>query len=109
MTRDRVDDDNFPLTQDFLAQMLGVRRRSVGLAGATLQRAGPIKYSRGRITILNRRGLEEISCECYAFVQAQFENALNGRNRTESTRCSPSEAETRLSAWRFVGDVSSGH
>ena len=81
MTRDRVDSDDFPLTQEFLASMLGVRRPSVSLVGATLQRAGLIKYSRGRITILDRRGLEEASCECYAFVQDQFEKALDGRKR----------------------------
>ena len=79
MTRDRVDSDDFPLTQEFLAQMLGVRRPTVSLAGAVLQRAGLIRYSRGRITILDRPGLEEASCECYAFVQKQFDKALNGR------------------------------
>lgn len=81
MTHDRVDSDDFPLTQDFLAQMLGVRRPSVSLAGTTLQRAGLIKYSRGRITVLDRRGLEEASCECYAFVTDQFNKALNGGRR----------------------------
>jgi len=81
LTHDRVGADEFQLTQDFLAQMLGVRRPSVSLAGATLQRAGFIKYSRGRITILDRQGIEDASCECYAFVQEQFENALNGRQR----------------------------
>lgn len=75
-TRDRVDSDDFPLTQEFLAQMLGVRRPSVSLAGATLQRAGLIRYSRGRITIVDRPGLEDVSCECYAFVRDQFDKAL---------------------------------
>jgi CRP-like cAMP-binding protein len=81
MTRDRVDSDDFPLTQEFIAQMLGVRRPTVSLAGATLQRAGLIKYSRGRIMILDRPGLEEASCECYAFVHQQFELALDGKKR----------------------------
>ena len=81
MTRDRVDSDDFPLTQEFLAQMLGVRRPSVSLTGATLQRAGFIKYSRGRITILDRPAIEEASCECFAFVQRQFDKALDGRKR----------------------------
>jgi CRP-like cAMP-binding protein len=81
MTRDRVDSDDFPLTQEFIAQMLGVRRPTVSLAGATLQRAGLIKYSRGRITILDRPGLEEASCECYALVHRQFELALDGKKR----------------------------
>jgi CRP-like cAMP-binding protein len=78
MTRDRVDSDTFPLTQEFLATMVGVRRPSISLAGTSLQRAGLIKYSRGRITILDRPALEASSCECYAFVQKQFELALGG-------------------------------
>jgi CRP-like cAMP-binding protein len=81
MTRDRVDSDDFPLTQEFLAQMVGVRRPTVSLAGAILQRAGLIKYSRGRITVIDRAGLEEMSCECYAFVRDQFDKALDGRGR----------------------------
>jgi CRP-like cAMP-binding protein len=79
MTHDRVDEDDFPLTQEFLAQMLGVRRPSVSQTGIALQQAGLIRYSRGRITVLDRRGLEDRSCECYAFVQEQFEKALSGR------------------------------
>jgi CRP-like cAMP-binding protein len=72
MTRDRVDADDFPLTQEFLALMLGVRRPTVSGAGSTLQSAGLIKYSRGRITIVDRSGLEEASCECYARMKALF-------------------------------------
>ena len=81
MTRDRVDSDTFPLTQEFLAMMLGVRRPSVSVIGAMLQQAGFIQYRRGRMTILNRSGLKEASCECYAFVQAEFERALDGGGR----------------------------
>jgi CRP-like cAMP-binding protein len=76
MTHDRVDTDDFPLTQEFLALMLGVRRPTVSLAGSVLQRAGLIKYSRGRIAILDRKGLEQSSCECYAVVRKHFETAL---------------------------------
>jgi len=75
MTHDRVDSDEFPLTQEFLAQMLGVRRPGVNLAAATLQKAGLIEYARGRIKILNRAGLEESACECYASVRREFELA----------------------------------
>lgn len=80
-THDRVDSDDFALTQEFLGHMLGVRRPTVSLAGGVLQRAGLIKYSRGRITILDRAGLESASCECYAFVQKQFNEAFGEDTR----------------------------
>jgi CRP-like cAMP-binding protein len=77
LTHDRVDSDTFALTQEFLGQMLGVRRPSVSLAGSALQRAGLIRYSRGRITITNRAGLEDAACECYARVERQFKAGLS--------------------------------
>jgi CRP-like cAMP-binding protein len=87
MTVDRVDRDEFPLTQEFLAQMLGVRRPSVNLAGATLQRAGLIRYSRGSIKVLDRKGLEESSCECYARIRDEFARAFDmTRPRRKATR-----------------------
>jgi CRP-like cAMP-binding protein len=73
ITHDRVDSDSFPLTQEFLAQMLGVRRPTVNAAGTSLQRAGLIRYSRGTITITDRPGLEEASCECYAQMHEEFD------------------------------------
>ena len=79
MTHDRMGaDDEIPLTQEFMGQMLGVRRPSVSLAGAALQKAGVIRYKRGRISVLDRAGLEEVSCECYGIVRRQFDEALNG-------------------------------
>jgi CRP-like cAMP-binding protein len=78
MTRDRVGTDDFPLTQEFLAVMLGVARPTVNIAGATLQKAGFIKYTRGRITVLDRRGLESASCECYLRISQEYEASLNG-------------------------------
>jgi CRP-like cAMP-binding protein len=81
MTHDRVATDNFPLTQDFLAQMLGVARPTVNIAGATLQRAGFIKYTRGRITILDRPGLESASCECYWRIRQELDVLVNGQRR----------------------------
>jgi CRP-like cAMP-binding protein len=61
---DRIDDDVIELTQDFLAQMLAVRRPTVTLIAQSLQSAGLIRYRRGRITILNHAGLEKLACEC---------------------------------------------
>src|SRR6476469_8750195 len=65
ITHDRVDGDEFRLTQEFLSYMLGVHRPAVTLAAGILQHAGVIHYSRGRIAITNRAGLEGASCSCY--------------------------------------------
>lgn len=65
MAHDRVGTDEFPLTQAFLAEMLMVRRPSVTVIAGVLQRNGLIQYTRGRITILDRDGLEDAACECY--------------------------------------------
>lgn len=78
MTQDRVGQDEFPLTQEFLSQMLGVRRPTVSMSASILQKAGLIRYSRGNITILDREGLEASSCECYKIIQADFERLFNG-------------------------------
>jgi CRP-like cAMP-binding protein len=70
MSQDRIDSDMVPLTQEFLAHMLGTRRSSVTVAASILQKAGLIKYTRGEVNILNRKGLEGATCECYeALVQ----------------------------------------
>jgi CRP-like cAMP-binding protein len=76
ITHDRVGSNEFPLTHDFLAQMLGVRRPSVSVLASILQKAGLISYHRGRITILNRTGLEDASCECYEVVKKEYERLL---------------------------------
>jgi hypothetical protein len=73
LTHDRVDADQFPLTQQFLARMLGVRRASVGTVAGTLRKAGLIRYSRGVITILDRPGLEAAACECYRIIEAEYD------------------------------------
>jgi len=70
-TRDLVESSKLNLTQEFLAQMLGVRRTSVTLAARHLQAVGFIKYRRGHIEILDRDALEEAACECYEAVKAQ--------------------------------------
>ena len=73
MTHDRLDDNRFPLTQEFLGQMLGVRRQAVNIAARMLQTAGLIEYTRGDVNILDRKGLEEASCECYRIIISEFE------------------------------------
>lgn len=73
MTHDRAGSDQFPITQEFLSQMLGVRRASVTEVAGVLQKAGLIRYSRGQMTILDRLGLEDACCECYRSVKAEFE------------------------------------
>lgn len=78
MTQDRVEGNQFPLTQEYLAYMLGVRRASVSEVCSLLQKAGFISYSRGSITILDRQALENTSCECYASVKAEFNRLLGG-------------------------------
>jgi CRP-like cAMP-binding protein len=77
MTHDRVGRaEQFPMTQEFLATMLGVRRATVTVAAGILQRAGFIRYTRGKITVVDRKGLEAASCECYAAVRAELDRLL---------------------------------
>jgi CRP-like cAMP-binding protein len=72
-THDRTGTDRFPMTQEFLAMMLGVRRAGVSEAAAALQRLGAIRYRRGEITVVERALLEQISCECYAVMRREYE------------------------------------
>lgn len=78
MSHDRVGRDTFELTHLFLSQMLGVRRATVTEVAGELQRRGLIDYTRGRITILDRPGLERAVCECYGIVAAEFARLLDG-------------------------------
>jgi CRP-like cAMP-binding protein len=77
LVHDRVLGDEFGLTQEFLSEMLGVRRPSVSLAAQTLQHAGLINYRWGRITILNRRGLENAACEDYRQIVEEYESVFS--------------------------------
>ncbi len=76
LAHDDVEGDTFPLTQDYLAMMLGVTRPSVSEAASSLQKAGLIRYVRGQMTVLDRPGLEAASCECYRIVRQEFERLL---------------------------------
>jgi CRP-like cAMP-binding protein len=76
MTQDRAGSGDLPLTQDFLAQMLGVRRSSVSEVASGLQQAGLIRYHRGRVTVVDRTELEAASCECYRVVRDEYDRLL---------------------------------
>lgn len=76
MTHDRMSSDEFLLTQEFLAMMLGVRRPGVTQAASVLRRAKLIHYRHGHVTILDREGLESRACECYAVSKAEFDRLL---------------------------------
>jgi CRP-like cAMP-binding protein len=75
-TAHRKGEDKFGLTQDFLSDMLGVRRQSVNLTARLLQRANLISYHRGELTILDRAGLEEASCECFNVTTRMYEHSM---------------------------------
>jgi CRP-like cAMP-binding protein len=77
VTRDRVQVENFPLTQEFLACMLGSTRVAVTVTMGVLQRAGKVSYRRGGITILDEKGLQDASCECYRTIKREYERLFS--------------------------------
>jgi len=77
MTADRLNAEGFRLTQEFMSSMLGVRREGVNKAAGALQADKLIRYSRGMIAILDRRGLEATACACYALIKADADEYLN--------------------------------
>jgi CRP-like cAMP-binding protein len=79
MTADRTGNHSLPLTQELLSQMLGTRRASVTVAAGILQKAGLIRYTRGRVEILSRAKLEQASCDCYESMSAQRKKWLSER------------------------------
>jgi CRP-like cAMP-binding protein len=76
LSLDRLQGDELVMTQELIANMLGVRREGVTESALKLQRAGLIRYSRGHITVLDRAGLEQRSCECYAVVKKEYDRLL---------------------------------
>jgi CRP-like cAMP-binding protein len=73
MTHDRMHEQDFQLSHELLATMLGVRRPTVSVAAAALQEAGLIRYLHGRVTVRNRKKLQAVSCECYSSIRAHFD------------------------------------
>jgi CRP-like cAMP-binding protein len=78
IARDRVDSDYLDLTQEIIAHMLGTPRTGITMAARVLQEQGLIRYARGKITILNRPGLEAGSCECYTILKSEFDRFYAG-------------------------------
>ncbi|MGZ8273311.1 MAG: Crp/Fnr family transcriptional regulator [Burkholderiaceae bacterium] len=76
LSLDRLKSDELVMTQELIANMLGVRREGVTEAAGNLQRDGLIRYRRGRIAVLDRKGLEQRACECYAVVRTEYERLL---------------------------------
>ncbi|MEA5601979.1 Crp/Fnr family transcriptional regulator [Nostoc sp. UHCC 0252] len=76
---DRLESDEFPLTQEFISQMLGVRRAGVNEAANILSQAEMITYHRGQINILNREALEKTACECYQVIENEFIRLLDNK------------------------------
>lgn len=77
MIHDRIEGNDLEITQGFIAQMLGVQRTGVSENASKLQEQGLIEYSRGHITILDRQGLEVVTCECYQAIKEAYDNYLN--------------------------------
>ena len=77
LSLDRLPSNELKMTQELIANMLGVRREGVTAAAGELQRAGVIRYARGKITVLDRAKLEQLSCECYSVVKRESDRLLN--------------------------------
>lgn len=89
LSLDRLPSDSLTMTQELIANMLGVRREGVTEAAGNLQQAGLIRYSRGHITVLDRPGLEKAVCECYAVVKREFDRLLSDIPRDEPSVLKP--------------------
>jgi CRP-like cAMP-binding protein len=82
LSMDRLQGDELLMTQELIANMLGVRREGVTESALKLQKAGLIRYLRGRITVLDRKGLEQRTCECYAVVKKEYDRLLPEKTAT---------------------------
>jgi CRP-like cAMP-binding protein len=82
-SQDRIDSDDLKLTQEFLGHMLGVRRAGVTQAAQKLQEKGLIRYHRGHVQILDRQGLEAVSCECFRVLREEYDRLLGGKERDD--------------------------
>jgi CRP-like cAMP-binding protein len=82
LSLDRLEGDELVMTQELIANMLGVRREGVTEAALSLQQAGLIRYARGHITVLDREGLEKRTCECYAVVKKEYDRLLPAKIAT---------------------------
>jgi CRP-like cAMP-binding protein len=78
LSLDRLKSNELKMTQELIANMLGVRREGVTAAAGELQKLGVIRYSRGKITVLDRARLEQLSCECYGVVKQETDRLLSG-------------------------------
>ncbi|SPF55196.1 Transcriptional regulator, Crp/Fnr family [Candidatus Sulfopaludibacter sp. SbA4] len=83
MTHDRAGQDTFPLTQEFLSHMLGVRRATVNVATGMLKKAGFIRYVRGKLTVIDRPGLESASCDCYQAIIRVYQSVFSGPPKSD--------------------------
>jgi len=97
MASDRLGSDVLPLTQEFLAAMLGVRRSGVSEAAGELQRSGLIRYRRGHITIVDHAGLEKTACECYGLDRQRVDRLLNEQNNL-ATNCNSARQRAEIHA-----------
>jgi biotin operon repressor len=79
--QDRIDSLELKLTQEFLGDMLAVRRAGVTQAAQKLQENGLIRYNRGHVQILEQRGLEAVSCECFRTLRGEYDRLLAGKDR----------------------------
>jgi DNA-binding FadR family transcriptional regulator len=103
LSLDRLPGKELMMTQELIANMLGVRREGVTEAAGKLQRAGLIQYSRGKITVLNRPKLEARVCECYAVVKRESDRLLCARARSLATFHDRNRAQSSLVMRKNLG------